>query len=172
MKQRIKSKRIFIEKVSAESKVELFNLVNNSRSYLKEWLIWVDSINSIEDEEKAIKKMEDSWKNNKKYSFVIKEKISNKLIGMISVIKIYKYRKKCEIGYWLGNEYTRNGFMAEAINILEKEIFSEGFLHILIQCNEKNKKSVAVAKRNEYKKYFSKTKNGTKYLFFRKIKSI
>lgn len=60
--------------------------------------------------------------------------------------------KSGEIGYWLSSSHVRNGYITEAVKILEKEAFEKLNLNrIQIKCDERNKASFGVAEKCEYK---------------------
>ena len=89
-------------------------------------------------------------------------------------------KKSAEIGYWLSSFHIRNGYMTEAVRILEKEAFERLKLNrIQIKCDEENKASFGVAKKCGYKyegklredvfnEYFNDFRNT---LVFSKLKS-
>jgi RimJ/RimL family protein N-acetyltransferase len=58
--------------------------------------------------------------------------------------------KKAELGYWLANNYRGNGYMMEAVRLLEQELFKNGFNKIIIRNDVLNKGSVNVAKNLGY----------------------
>jgi len=52
--------------------------------------------------------------------------LADEYVGNIGVHKISEENKSAEIGYWLSQKYCRQGYMTEAIKLLEEELF-EGF---------------------------------------------
>ncbi len=49
------------------------------------------------------------------YEFCVNLKSKGKLIGMISITKVDRFQRTCTIGYWLGEEYWRQGIASEAL---------------------------------------------------------
>ena len=62
-------------------------------------------------------------KPRKEYGFGITLKGKNRVIGLISLMKVSNVDKKAEIGYWLGKKYRKQGVLSEA----EKAILNFGF---------------------------------------------
>ena len=77
--------------------------------------------------------------------------INKEYIGNISIFDINLKSQSCQMGYWLSSSHTRNGYMTEAVRILEKEVFEKLKLNrIQIRCDERNDASVRVAKKCGY----------------------
>ncbi len=72
-------------------------------------------------------------------------------MGNIGLFDIDYNNKTSEIGYWLGVEFTRNGYMTEAMQILEKYAFTELQLNrIQIKCDALNNASESLAQKCGY----------------------
>ena len=56
-----------------------------------------------------------------------------------------------EIGYWLIESETGNGFITEALTALEIELFKFGVDKITLDIDSGNEKSENIARRNGYK---------------------
>ena len=59
-------------------------------------------------------KKEKTKKPRTDYTFLIELKETGKVIGSIGLHRISRIHKKASIGYWLGKEYRRKGYMKEA----------------------------------------------------------
>ena len=56
---------------------------------------------------------------DRSYSFLIFKEEDKDLIGGVNVFNIRRgVSQSASIGYWIGKEYARKGYMYEAINIL------------------------------------------------------
>lgn len=74
------------------------------------------------------------------------------MLGILVFFNISEKNKSGEIGYWISSEFTRKGYMTEAVGIIEKEVFDNfGINRISIKCDERNKASSGVAKKCGYK---------------------
>lgn len=63
------------------------------------------------------------------YNFLIIEKPSNRVAGMIHLGGINKRFKRAETGYWIGKEFRRKGMMSEALRLVVRFAFKELGLH-------------------------------------------
>lgn len=152
---KITTDRLFLCDVSDEDCNELYSLINKNRLFLNYWLAWVNNIQNLEDEKIAINKMKYDWKVGKKFCYTIRLNsiIKKTIIGMISIIRVNEARTECEIGYWLGEEFTSKGYISEALQGLEKKLKELNFKETYIKCYNDNAKSISVAQRNGYKQY-------------------
>jgi RimJ/RimL family protein N-acetyltransferase len=128
----------------------IFKTIDKNRKHLEPWFPWPKSTLKVEDSLKYLFDKEQETETGKKVEYGIF--INNEYIGNISIFYINEKNKSGEIGYWLSSLHTRNGYMTEAVKILEKEVFEEMKLNrIQIKCDEKNKASSGVAKKCGYK---------------------
>lgn len=125
---------------------ELLNLINSNRSYLREWLGWIDSTKDISDTKSFIKDSKEQFASNNGFQAGIW--FDQKLIGVIGFVDIDWEDKKTEIGYWLDRDYQGNGIITKSCEALINYAFHRLKLNkVEIHCAEKNKKSQAVPKR-------------------------
>ena len=115
---------------------------------LRIFLSWVDRTISLEDEIKFIK-TSGFWNNRPMLSYGIFH--FDKIVGNITAHNIILDNKTCELGYWIHSKYEGQGLISDAVSTLEQALFESGFIRIEIHCNEKNTRSIEVAKRNNYK---------------------
>lgn len=59
------------------------------------------------------------------YQYGIFNKEDDKFIGMISLENVDEDNKKCELGYWVADEYRGKGLVKEASILLTKYAFSK-----------------------------------------------
>ncbi|MEK9147458.1 MAG: GNAT family protein [Patescibacteria group bacterium] len=156
----------------------MFKVIDENRKHLEPWFFWPKLTLKVEDSLKYLFDKEQETEKGEKVEYGLF--INNKYIGNISIFNINKKKKSGEIGYWLSSSYTRNGYMTEAVKILEKEAFEKLKLNrIQIKCDERNDASFGVAKKCGYKyegkfredvfsEYFNDFRNT---LFFSKLKS-
>lgn len=137
----------FLEEIHAES---LYNLVNANRAYLKEWLPWVDSMQTVANFKQYIidSKKQAADKTDFGYSIIMDKNIA----GRIGMHRINRQNKIGEIGYWLANGLQGRGIVTKCC----KALISHGFtaLHlnrIEIKCALENEKSRAVAEKLQFK---------------------
>ena len=151
-RNQLKGKRLVLKRTKPTLKMAktIFKTINENRKHLEPWFPWPKLTLKIEDSLKYLFDKEEQTKKGKKVEYSIF--INNEHIGNISIFDIDKKNKSAEIGYWLSSFHTRNGYMTEAVTILEKEAFEKLKLNrIQIKCDERNEASFGVAKKCNYK---------------------
>lgn len=180
LKSELKGKRIILKKskptiFAAET---LFKVVDENREHLNPWFPWVKEEKRVEEAFKYILEVDQKFKDGTKFDYGIY--LNGEYIGNIGLFDINKKNKSGEIGYWLSKKFTRQGYMTEAVGVLEKEGFGNGGLNrICIKCDERNIPSAKTAQKcgylfegkhreDSYSEYFKDLRNT---LYFAKLKS-
>lgn len=130
---------------------EMFDLIDQNRDQLNEFLPWPDKIKNVQDQINYIKMTNESWKQKALFDYGIYNLANQKFVGNIGVHSIDWRNSRCELGYWLGHSFEGQGFASEAVGLVENECFKIGFHRIEIRCSTRNEKSAYVALRNRYK---------------------
>jgi len=137
---------VSLQVVSGEYAPELFHLTNKNRSYLRQWLPWLDSINGIEDSSRFIQHNERLHKQGKGIQFFIF--YHNQLAGVAGFHNRDSLYRKADIGYWLDEELNGKGIMTNCVIALLKFGFSDLNLRkIGIRCAIENRKSRNIPER-------------------------
>jgi len=138
--------RISMELLCDDHSEKLFQLTDSNRKYLREWLPWLDSINSVSDIVKFIQTSIEQYENGHGPQFAM---FYNGIIcGVNGFHKIDKLHKCGSIGYWLSEDYTGKGIITEGTKELLKIGYRDYVLHkIEIRCADGNIKSRAIAER-------------------------
>lgn len=151
--EKITGEKITLEQTETTFKLaeELIALVDTSREDLLPWLTWALKNKTAEDEFAYLL----NWCQKNKdddvgCAYAIRENTSGRLVGTIDFFRADQKEKSGEIGYWLGSEFVGKGYMHEAVMLLEKEIFNQGFNRIVIRNDIRNMRSANVAKRAGY----------------------
>ena len=130
---------------------ELYAVVETSRESLLPWLPWAQKNHAAEDEfDYLLNWCEKNRKDNVGCAYIIRENVSGRLVGTVDFFSADEQNKSGEIGYWLGSAFVGNGYMDNAVALLEKEIFNQGFNRIVIGNDTRNIRSANVAKRAGY----------------------
>lgn len=125
---------------------QLFSLVDRNRTYLREWLPWVDYQKSSQDTLDFIEGSIDRW--NRKLALTLAVINKGQLCGVVSFNAINLDYGSAAIGYWIGQESQGRGIVTKSISALIDYGFEKLLLtKITINCAEHNKKSIAVAER-------------------------
>lgn len=140
---------IFIRSIEEHDAEDLFYLVTESKKHLGLFLPWAYSIHKIEDELKFIQSVHNKQLSKQQYTFVIEK--SGKIVGMIDLHNVDFDNYQAEVGYWLSEKYTGQGIISEALQQIHNFAFKKLKLHkLIILVDEKNEKSIQVAKRANY----------------------
>jgi ribosomal-protein-serine acetyltransferase len=128
---------------------ELFAIVDQHKTYLKQWLIWVEQTKSVQDVSEFIKTSQLFNNGGQRLTtFIFK---NDKLVGSISLVKIDKGNKSAELGYWLREDFQGQGIMTQSCRTLINYVFNHLDLNrIEIKIASKNLKSMAIPKNLEF----------------------
>ena len=150
MKKILTGQRITLEHPAPDMRTaqDVFSAIDQSRSAFSPWLDWVEDTNSPQDTFRFLNRVNQDWDDEKQFVYAIYYRKT--FIGLISAIDVSWKNKRAEIGYWLNKNYTGNGFMAEAVSLIEQELFANGFNRLVIHTDVLNVKSANVAKRLGY----------------------
>ncbi|MBT2606474.1 GNAT family N-acetyltransferase [Bacillus sp. ISL-53] len=146
---------MFIHKIDVELSLKLlelkdaervFEITNQSREYLQEWLPWLDNTIKLEDTKGFINMSLKGFAENKGVNTVIMYK--GQIVGVAGYNQINWSNKTAYIGYWLGEEYQGNGIMTRVAKALTDYAFIELKLDkVEIRVAEENKKSRGIPER-------------------------
>ena len=137
----------FLEEIHAES---LLNLVNANRTYLREWLPWVDQMQTVANFAYYISetKRRAAEKTDFGYAIIIDKNIA----GRIGLHHINQQNKIGEIGYWLADGLQGRGIITKCCTAIINHGFTQLDLNrIEIKCATSNNKSRAVAEKLQFK---------------------
>jgi ribosomal-protein-serine acetyltransferase len=125
---------------------ELFELTDRNRNYLRQWLPWLDSTQTVEDTRNFIKDSLQQFAANEGFQAGIW--YGRAIAGVIGYHRIDWLNRQVEIGYWLGKEYQGKGLMTEACRALIDHAFNELRLNrVTIRCAVGNTRSCAIPER-------------------------
>ncbi|MBH5317262.1 GNAT family N-acetyltransferase [Paenibacillus sp. GSMTC-2017] len=146
---------MFIHKIDEDLSLKLiglrdgekvFELINKSRNYLREWLSWLDTTTKLEDTAAYIKLCLKGFAENNSLHTVIL--FRGEIVGVAGFNSINWSNKTAYIGYWLGEEFQGNGIMTKVAKALSEYAFSELNLNkVEIRVAVGNKKSSSIPER-------------------------
>lgn len=136
-----------LEEIHAES---LFNLVNGNRAYLREWLPWVDQMQTVANFAYYISDTKKRAAANTDFGYAII--IEKNIVGRIGLHHINQQNKTGEIGYWLAGGQQGRGIVTRCCKAIINHGFNElGLNRIEIKCATGNAKSRAIAEKLQFK---------------------
>ena len=137
---------LILELIDYSHAEDLLELVNANRAYLREWLPWVDIMQTVDNFNTYIDRCKNQLCDGTDYGYVILMK--DKMVGRIGVHYIDQQNKLGAIGYWLGEEYQGKGIVTKACKALLRRCFTViGLNRIEIKCGVGNHKSAAIPER-------------------------
>jgi len=124
----------------------LFHETEKSRSYLQQWLPWLNGVQTIEDSRKFIDYSIQLLDERKSMVFGIF--YDGQLAGTISFNQLDWQNRIGHVGYWLSESFTGQGIMTQAVRRLISYAFDDlGLNRIEIRCALENVKSRGIPKR-------------------------
>lgn len=147
---KLTGERIYLERHSTGLAEEMFATIDANRERLREFLPWVDNTKTTQNSREWIQHTLTEWDSLSLFDYGIYLKDSGKYIGSAGVHSINWSVQKCELGYWLSSEMEGQGFMSEAVKLIEAYCFQAKFHRVEIRCSSKNTRSASVALRCGY----------------------
>ncbi len=147
----IKGQRITLQKaVKSFEMAKAHNQeVKKSLPELSPWLGWATEDYKIEDSYEYLQGCVQEWEKGNEFNYMILDENKN-FMGMISALNVKEKDRNLEIGYWISTTHAGNGYMQEAVKLLEKEFFGLGINRIVIHTDVLNKKSANVPQKLGY----------------------
>ncbi|MGM0547206.1 MAG: GNAT family N-acetyltransferase [Bacteroidota bacterium] len=137
---------IQLELLELQHAEDLFRLTDQNRTYLKQWLPWVDEVTKLEDTCDFIQKSQKQRLENNNFQAAIR--VEKSIAGMIGHHKIDWQNSKTSLGYWLGKSYQGRGIMTKCCAAVVSHAFQQMCLHrVEIHCAANNKKSRGIPER-------------------------
>lgn len=133
----------FLEEMHAAS---LLNLVNNNRAYLREWLPWVDAMQTVDHFTGYIRDTKKRAENGTDFGYAIV--IDKNIVGRIGLHHINHQNKIGEIGYWIADGWQGRGIITRCCTALIDHAFTTlGLNRIEIKCGVGNIKSRTIPEK-------------------------
>ncbi|MEC9138034.1 MAG: GNAT family N-acetyltransferase [Candidatus Thermoplasmatota archaeon] len=125
----------------------LFNLVEENRTYLREWLPWLDETKSVQDEVDFIQDQARKHQTADGSLFLL-ESLDVGVIGTLSVNQVDHGNLTAWIGYWLDQGHTGKGIMTRTVGALvDVLLVSCGFNRVVIETGVDNSASSGIPLR-------------------------
>jgi ribosomal-protein-serine acetyltransferase len=142
---------ISLELLAEKHAAGTFNLIDVNRIHLKEWLPWVDNMQTVNDFKAYITNCNELHQKGTDLGCVII--YDNAIAGRIGIHHINLQNKIGAIGYWLGESFSGKGIITRSCQAIIKYGFEILNLNrIEIKCGTGNYKSKAIAERLNFTK--------------------
>lgn len=149
MPETLEARDITIIKRNSKYDDEFWHLLKNNSEFLSEYLNWPKRITTRRLLSKETKKELKKWKSGEKFYYYLLD-ANNKFVGAVYVLNIDYKHHSAEFGYWLCPKETGKGYISLAVKELEKFLFNQDIVRIVIRCDVENIASARVADRNGY----------------------
>lgn len=125
---------------------ELFALIEANRSYLKQWLSWLETTQTVEDTQHFIRLTRRRAQDNQGFAAAVC--YDGNIAGVIGMHDFHKCDRKSSIGYWLAQSQQHKGLMSASCKALIDYGFNQLNLNrISILCATGNTQSRAIPER-------------------------
>lgn len=148
--EQLTSERIHLKKHETHLAEKMFQYVLEDKERLSQFLPWPKFINSIQDEINFINRCNESWIDKSGAHYGIYRNSDTEYMGNISSFSFNWENASCEIVYWILGKFEKNGYMSEAVKLIEKTLFETGFNRIVIRFDPQNFRSGSIPKRLGY----------------------
>ncbi len=123
--------------------------VLESKDKLSPWLPWCRPGYSIEDSRTWVSGRADAWNRGEEYDFIIEEIITPGLVGGCGINLIDANNIRGNIGYWVRNSRSGQGFASRAAVLIARFGFEAlGLKRLAIIAAVENKASRRVAEKS------------------------
>lgn len=140
------SQRHVLRQLVAGDEEELFLCVEENRSYLREWMPWIDISKSADDVGVFVGRTVADYETGSSFRMGIE--VDGKLRGVCALEEIRTMHRRCKIGYWLSRELQGQGLMTASCRALLRYAFAERNMHLVeLRAARDNAKSRRVAER-------------------------
>ncbi|EFH85287.1 GNAT family N-acetyltransferase [Ktedonobacter racemifer] len=147
----LEGERVMMRSYRASDARALYEAVEESREHLRPWLPFADE--TFEEASDWVIRQQAAWLLRENLSLGIWEQSSGHFLGSAGLIPSNWQIGYFGIGYWLRASAEGHGYMSEAVSLLVDYAFSElGAERLEIQCDERNERSAAVARRLGFKR--------------------
>lgn len=110
----IETDRLLLVPMDPADGPELWLAVSGSRAFLQRWLPWVQFHTDPASSVRFAEACAADWDQGRALRFVIRERVSRTLVGVVGLEALVHLHRSCELGYWLRREATHRGLMTEA----------------------------------------------------------
>jgi ribosomal-protein-serine acetyltransferase len=135
-----------LRQIVPEDVEDLTELIDRNRSYLREWLPWLDNSTSVIDSARFIGRSIEQAKDDNGLTLGIL--FDGKLAGVIGQHYVDSFNRRTELGYWLDAAHQGRGIVTRAVARFTDYAFrAQDCNRVILQCASENTKSRAIAER-------------------------
>jgi len=145
--EQFETDRLIIRMPKISDTPEIYEAILESMEELKPWMPWAKN-STLETTEESTRMAVSKFISREDLRYHFHDKISGRFLVGSGLHRIDWDVPKFEIGYWCRTSEVGNGFVTEGVSALTAMAFKQlEAARVEIRCSEKNKRSIAVAKR-------------------------
>lgn len=149
--EQLTTARLRLRIVKPDDGQRLHTAVHASQSHLQQWMPWAVNPMNEESYEMYANQQYNKFLRREEFQFLLYLPQSDAVIGSVGFHHIRWQVPKLEIGYWLHKDFGGQGYMTEAVERMSVWAFETlGMVRLAIECDVRNEKSAAVARRCGY----------------------
>ena len=139
-----------LELINQSHAEELFDLIEENREFLKQWLPWLDNNRYLQNTIDFISISQLQYERSETIQFVLFYK--GNIAGIVGFHRIDWINRLTSIGYWIGEGFQGHGLVTKACaRVLDYSFGKLGLNRIEIRCATDNFKSRAIPERLGFK---------------------
>src|SRR5690606_14133027 len=139
----------YLRQIALQDAEAVFQLTDQSREYLREWLPWLDQTTRLEDTKNYIEFSIEGFDSHKSMNNVIVYK--DNIVGIAGFNELDWTNKIDYVDYWMGKAFQRHGIMTKVVEALAGYAFSRfKFNRLDNRSAVENTKSRAIPQRLRY----------------------
>ena len=141
---------VTISQLVLDDTEELFALVEKNRTYLRQWLNFLDDTKAPQDTRKFIESMNDLHRKTRACTCAIR--VHGEIVGVVSHYYIDWENRYAHLGYWLSEEWQGRGIMTRVCAAFVEHAFQVLSLNIVeLSCAAENLRSQRIPERLGFK---------------------
>jgi len=113
---------LYLREVQVADAAAIYQLIDSSRQYLRQWLPFVDHSHAVADTEQFLRSVTSPANTTEKVFVIL---YHEQVAGIIGFKGIDRLNNKVEIGYWLGQDFQGKGLMYRACSTLVAYAFEQ-----------------------------------------------
>ncbi len=114
-------KEIELKQIDHDDGIDIFNTIDSQREYLGKWLPFVEFTKELSYTEEYIESVITAPEDCFEYIFAIRKQ--GEFVGIAGFRDTDRQNKKTEIGYWLSENYQKQGIVTKTVQKLSEFAF-------------------------------------------------
>jgi ribosomal-protein-serine acetyltransferase len=147
----LRGERVMLRPVRPMDAEAIFAAIDESREHLRPWMPWVDNHRTVDDTSEYCVRTAARWLLREDLAMSIFEVRDGRYLGGTGLHEPDWELRRFEVGYWLRDSATGQGFTTEAVALLRDFAFSQlGARRLELNCDVRNAPSRRVAERSGF----------------------